>query len=97
MMPGTGSRQPATGDLAAQRKLVRRAMGQGRRWYLRAVLMVAIAVIAAWRGGQLNYALGVVMILLATMGISLGRSIRRSAQASLEKLELLDKTEELGG
>jgi len=77
-------------DLAEQRKRVRRVLGQGRRWYLRAVLMMVIAVIAASRGGQLNYAIGIVMVLLAGLSVSLGRSMRKSARESLAKLELLD-------
>lgn len=93
MNAATGSRQPATKDpFAEQRQRAKRAYTVGRRWYLRAVLMMVIAVFAAWRGGQLNYTLGVVMVLLAGLSVSLGRSMRRGAAMSLEKIDLMEKT-----
>ncbi len=86
-----GGGQPLADQLAAQRRAVERAMVQGRRWYLRSAVMMVIGIVAAWRGGQIHYTLGVVMVLLAGIGISLGRSVRRSAAASLEKIDLMEK------
>ncbi len=91
--PGRAAEAAAMAEqLAAQRKAVQRAMVQGRRWYLRAVLMMVIAVVAAWRGGQLNYALGVVMVLLAAIALSMGRSLRRSGADSMQKIHLMEQT-----
>ena len=76
-------------QLAEQRKAARRARRQGWRWYLRAVLMLAIAVVALWRGGQVNVAIGAVLVLLALLAWSLGRSLRRQAAQMEEKLDLM--------
>lgn len=88
--------------LKKQRKVAQRALGQGRRWYLRAVLMLVIAVVAGIRGGQVNYVIGGVMVLLAGICASMGRSMRRGARESLEKIDLMEHTSsdhigELGG
>ena len=88
--------------LRKQRKLAQRALSQGRRWYLRAALMLVVAVVAGSRGGQVNYAIGVVMVLLAGICASMGRGMRRSARESLEKIDLMEHTSsdhigELGG
>jgi len=78
-------------QLAEQRKGVRRARGQGRRWYLRAVLMLAIGWWAFWRGGSLNLTLGIAMVALATLAISLGRSLRRQGVDAEEKIRLMEE------
>ena len=78
-------------QLAEQRKAARRARRQGWRWYLRAVLMLAIAVVALWRGGQVNVAIGAVLVLLALLAWSLGRSLRRQAAQMEEKLDLMEQ------
>jgi fatty acid desaturase len=88
--------------LKKQRQIAQRALGQGRRWYLRAVLMMVIGVIAGLRGGQLYYTLGVIMVILAGIAASMGRSMRRGARESLEKIDLMEHTSsdhigELGG
>ena len=80
-----------TQQLAEQRKAARRARRQGWRWYLRAVLMLAIAVVALWRGGQVNVAIGAVLVLLALLAWSLGRSLRRQAAQMEEKLDLMEQ------
>ena len=78
--------------LMKQRKVAQRALAQGRRWYLRAVLMVVIALVAGTRGGQINYVLAGIMVLLAAVAASMGRSLRRSARDSLEKIDLMEHT-----
>ena len=88
--------------LKKQRKLAERALSQGRRWYLRAVLMLVVAVVAVARGGQVNFAIGGIMVLLAVLCASMGRSMRRGARESLEKIDLMEHTSsdhigELGG
>lgn len=88
--------------LRKQRKLAQRALAQGRRWYLRAVLMLVIAVVAGARGGQVNYVIGAIMVLLALLCASMGRGMRRGARESLEKIDLMEHTSsdhigELGG
>jgi hypothetical protein len=93
---------PLTPQQAAQlvesRRRAHRAMGQGRRWYLRGVLMFIVACLAGYRGGQLNSVVAIVMVILAGMCISLGRTMRRSAKASEEKIDLMEHmtSEQLG-
>lgn len=84
--------------LASQRKAARRARAQGRRWYLRAVLMIVVAVVAFLRGGQVYYILGGALVLLAGMAVSLGTTVRRQADAMEEKIDLMEHTtsDELG-
>jgi low affinity Fe/Cu permease len=77
--------------LAEQRKAARRARAQGRRWYLRAILMVVVATIAFLRGGQLYVILAGVMLLLALMSVSLGTSVRRQAAAMEAKIDLMEQ------
>ena len=79
-------------ELALQKKKARRTLGQGRRWYLRGVLMFMIAVAAAYNGGSAFYALGIAMVVLAALAFSLGRSMRKSAKSSLEKIELMEQS-----
>ena len=80
------------GLLKKQRQVAQRALAQGRRWYLRSVLMVVIAVVAGTRGGQINYVLAVIMVLLAGIAVSMGRNLRRGARESLEKIDLMEHT-----
>ena len=79
-------------QLAAQKKIAHRALGQGRRWFLRSVLMFVIACIAGYRGGQLNLAIAIGMVVLAALCFSLGRSVRRGAIESTKKIELMEKS-----
>ena len=81
---------PQTQKLMDQRKMARRALGRGRWWYLRGALMMIIAVMAGYMGGQVYRFLAVVMVLLAAMSVSLGRSIRRGAKDALAKIDLMD-------
>jgi len=78
-------------QLAGQRQAARTARAQGRRWYLRAVLLLVIAAVALWRRGQLNVVLGVAMVVLAAMALSLGRSVRAAADAMEAKIDLMEK------
>ena len=78
-------------QLAQQKAAVGRARAQGRRWYLRSVLMVAIALVALYRGGQINTVVGVVMAFLSLLAWSLGRSLRRSAADMETKIALMEK------
>lgn len=79
-------------QLAQQKAAMRRARAQGRRWYLRAAVMVMVAVIALYRGGQVNTVIGVVMAFLALLSWSLGRSLRRSAADMETKIGLMENT-----
>jgi hypothetical protein len=81
-----------TQQLAQQKVAVGRARAQGRRWYLRSVLMVVIAAYALYRGGQINTVVGVVMALLSLLTLSLGRSMRRSATDMETKINLMETT-----
>jgi hypothetical protein len=72
--------------LATARAAMRRSRVQGRRWFLRAVLMAVIAGVAFYRGGELNLAIGGAMALLAVLSFSLGRGARGDAARLLEKL-----------
>ncbi len=74
---------------AAQRQAARKARVQGRRWYLRSVLLVVVAGVAFLRGGQMYLILAAVMLLLAAMSVSLGTSVRRQADAMEEKIDLM--------
>ena len=78
--------------LADQKKAARRALGQGRRWFLRGVLMFVVAMVAGYRGGQLNMVIAIAMVLLSALCFSLGRSVRKSAKSSLEKIALMEST-----
>jgi hypothetical protein len=83
---------PAAAErLAAQRKAARTARAQGRRWYLRAVLMCVVAAVALVRGGQLYYILAGMLFLLAALSVSLGKSVRMQARAMEEKIELMER------
>ena len=77
-------------QLAEQKAAMRRARAQGRRWYLRAGLIVVVSVVALFRGGQLNVVVGVVLALLAVMSASLGRGMRRSAEDMETKIRLME-------
>jgi hypothetical protein len=79
-------------QLVQQKAAMGRARAQGRRWYLRAVLLALIAAVALYRGGQLNTVIGVVMVVLALLSLSLGRSLRRSATDMEAKIELMKTT-----
>jgi hypothetical protein len=78
-------------QLAVQKKAARRAMGQGRRWYLRGILMFVIACIAGYRGGQVNMAIAIAMVVLSALCFSLGRSIRKGARESEKKIALMER------
>ncbi len=69
-----------------------RARAQGRRWYLRSGLLALIAVVALYRGGQINVVIGLVMAFLALLSFSLGRSMRRSATDMETKIKLMETT-----
>ncbi len=79
------------GRLAELRKGVRRARGQGRRWFLRAGVMLAIAWWAYWRGGSVNLAVGMAMVVLAILAVSIGRSQRRQATNAETKIRLMEE------
>lgn len=78
-------------QLAQQKTWARRARAQGRRWYLRSALMAVIAVVALYRGGQINTVIGAVMAFLALLSFSLGRSMRQSATNMETKIGLMEK------
>ena len=77
-------------QLAQQRLTARRAMAQGRRWYLRGGVLFAITIAAVYRGGQVNIAIGVAMLVLAAISISMGRDMRRSARAAEAKISTME-------
>ena len=77
-------------QLAQQRAAMQRARSQGRRWYLRAVLLAVVAAVALYRGGQVNTIIGVMMAVLMLLAASLGRSLRNSAAAMEEKIRLME-------
>ena len=78
--------------LVEQRKAARVARAQGRRWYLRALLMCVVAAVAIVQGGQVYYILAGVMLLLAAMTVSLGKQLRRQADAMEQKIDLMERT-----
>jgi len=82
-------------QLAQQRLTARRAMAQGRRWYLRSMILFLIAGAAAWRGGQVNIVIGVAMLVLAAMSISMGRDMRRSAREAESKIRTMEDSSPL--
>jgi len=77
-------------QLAAHRSAMHRARLQGRRWYLRGVLMAVIAAVAFYRGGQVNVAIGVALAVLTALSVSLGRSMRRSAAEMARKITMME-------
>lgn len=79
-------------QLAQLKAAARRARAQGRRWYLRSALMVVIAGVAFYHGGQINVVIGSVMAFVALLSWSLGRSLRRSATDMETKLKLMETT-----
>lgn len=84
-------------DLDAQRKMARRAYGQGRRWILRGVLFVVIAISGLARGGALMVTVSVVCWLLAILSLSLGRQTRIQAREIERKIELMSRMPPAGG
>lgn len=80
---------PAQEQLDQQRRMARRAYAQGRRWILRGVLLIVVAVVALGRGGGLMVTIGVVCWLLAILAISLGYNTRKQAKAIEQKIELM--------
>ncbi len=82
--------------LIDQRRMAQRAMRRGRWWYLRGAVMIVIAVRAGYMGGQVFRFLAVVLVVLAAMSISLGRSIRRAAKDALQKISLMERTPDPG-
>jgi hypothetical protein len=79
-------------DLKRQRAVAVRSRAVGRHWYLRSVAMMVAAAIAGRRGGQVFVILAIILVILAAASISLGRSLRRNATATLEKIDLMEKT-----
>jgi len=79
-------------QLAQQRLNARRAMAQGRRWYLRSAILCLIAGAAVWRGGQVNVVIGVAMAVLAVISVSMGRDMRRSARDAEQKIQTMEGT-----
>ena len=82
---------PAAPDLDAQRRTARRALAQGRRWILRGVLFVVIAITGLTRGGGLMTTISVVCWLLAILSFSLGRQTRLQAREIQRKIELMSR------
>jgi hypothetical protein len=78
-------------QLAQQRLMARRAMAQGRRWYLRSIILSVVAIAAVFRGGQVNIAIGVVMAILAAISVSMGRNMRRGAKAAEAKITTMEQ------
>ena len=85
-------------EVARLRQVARRSLAQGRRWYLRAVLLMVIAVVGGSRGGSLYTTIAIVMIVLATMAISLGHSLRKQGRIMADRIDLMEhmSSEELG-
>lgn len=79
-------------QLAQQRLVARRALAQGRRWYLRSVILLFVAGAAAWRGGQVNLVIGGAMLLLALLSVSMGRDMRRSGRDAESKISTMEGT-----
>ena len=79
-------------QLAQQRLTARRAMAQGRRWYLRSVVLFVVAIAAAYRGGQVNMVIGLATVVLAAISISMGRNMRRGARDSEAKIAIMEKS-----
>jgi predicted Na+-dependent transporter len=82
-------------QLAQQRLAARRALAQGRRWYLRGVILFLITAAAVYRGGQVNVAIGVAMAILAVLSISMGRGMRRSAREAEAKIATMEGSSRL--
>lgn len=77
-------------QLAQQRLMTRRAMAHGRRWYLRSAILLFVAGVAVWRGGQVNVVIGAAMALLGVISVSTGRSMRRSAKEAESKISTME-------
>ena len=88
MNPG----QPQQLELDQMRRTARRAWASGRRWILRGILLIVIAVVALTRGGGLMITISVVCWLLALLSISLGYSTRKQARAIEQKIELMARS-----
>jgi hypothetical protein len=78
-------------QLAQQRLVARRAMAQGRRWYLRSIILSVVAIAAAYRGGQVNIVIGAASAILAAISISMGRNLRHGARDSEAKIAIMEK------
>lgn len=76
--------------LEEQRRIVRRAKAEGRRWFLRGALMLAVAFWCFRLGGSLYITVGAAMTLLGVLSFQMGRSLRRSAAEAAQKLALME-------
>jgi len=75
--------------LEEQKKAVRRARTEGRRWILRGILLAVVAVAAFLRGGSFYRSLGVALAIVAVLAGHLGRQMRRTAAEMERKIQLL--------
>jgi hypothetical protein len=75
--------------LEEQKKAVRRARAQGRRWILRGILLAVVAVVAFLRGGSFYRSLGVALAIVAVLAAHLGWQMRRTAAEMERKIDLM--------
>jgi hypothetical protein len=77
-------------DPARQKALLKRLKAESRRWILRGVLFVLLAVVSFRRGGSLFVTMGAAFVLLAAMSVLLSRQNARGARELATKLALLN-------
>lgn len=77
-------------ELEEQGRRIRRVAGEGRRWRLRALLLLVTAVVSFTRPGSFFLVLGVALALLAVLAFSLGRRTARAAEEMKRKIALAE-------
>lgn len=75
--------------LEEQKRAVRRARAQGRRWILRGILLAITAAVAVLRGGSFFHSLGVALAIVAVLAAHMGRQMRRTAAEMERKINLM--------
>ncbi len=86
--PGLGTPGlPGLPSLEDQRRLVKRARSEARRWMFRSVLLLLISALAFRRGWL---AFGLVFLALTVLGTLLARSTTRRAAQLADKLKLME-------
>ena len=84
------------GDLSdpeAQGALLKRLRAEARRWLLRGVLLLVMAMVSLRTGGSLYIAMGIAFAALAVMAYLMSR---RTAKASAELKRRMEQAAPLG-
>lgn len=77
-------------EYEAQRRSLGRLRAEARRWLLRGLLLVVVAVVCFAQGGSLFVTLGIVLALLALPAYAMSREATRIGDEAQRKINLLE-------